>query len=144
MADERGRMPSMDRESNKHSPRVDEALAHDVDSLLHGSPEESRAQEGRLQEDPGVGPGRRFDDPVPGIDMTEAELQERAELSRHLAAAHFPAARDDLVVAAEGDHAPDDVLRALGQLPPEGTYENVQAVWQALGGHVEPPHTHQE
>ncbi len=137
-------MPSMDRESNKHSPRVDEALAHDVDSLLHGSPEESRAQEGRLQEDPEVGPGRRFDDPVPGMELTEAELAERAELSSHLAAARFPARRDELVAAAEGDHAPDHVVRALGQLSADDEYQTVQAVWKALGGHVEPPHTHPE
>ncbi|HSH59987.1 MAG TPA: DUF2795 domain-containing protein [Acidimicrobiales bacterium] len=134
----------MDRESNKHSPRVDEALAHDVDSLLHGSPEESRAQEGRLQEDPGVGPGRRFDDPVPGTGLTEADLQERAELSSHLAAAHFPARRDELVAAAREDHAPEDVVRALGELPPDEEYETVQAVWQALGGNVEPPHAHHD
>lgn len=144
MADQRCRMPSMDRESNKHSPRVDDALAHDVDSLLHGSPEESRAQEGRLQEDPEVGPGRRFDDAIPGMDMSEADVEERAELSRHLAAAHFPAGRDDLVVAAEGHHAPEDVIQRLRQLPTEPTYDTVQAVWQALGGHVEPPHNHQD
>jgi len=134
----------MDRESNKHSPRVDEALAHDVDSLLHGSPEESRAQEGRLQEDPEVGPGRRLDDLIPGVDMTEAELRERAELSRHVAAAHFPARRDELVAAAEGDHAPDEMMRALGELPADEEYQTVQAVWKALGGNVEPPHAHQE
>ncbi len=134
----------MDRESNKHSPRVDDALAHDLDSLLHGSPEESRAQEGRLQEDPEVGPGRRFEDPIPGVDLTEAEVQGRAELSRHLAGAHFPAERDALVAAAEGDHAPDEVIRALGELPADDEYETVQAVWKALGGNVEPPHAHQE
>jgi hypothetical protein len=132
----------MDRESSKHSPRVDEAMARDVDSLLHGSPEESRAQEWRLQEDPEVGPGRPSDEPIPGTDLTEAELQERAELSRHVAAAHFPARRDELVAAAEGDNAPDDVLQALGELPADEEYETVQAVWKALGGNVEPPHTY--
>ncbi len=144
MAGERGRMPSMDRESNKHSPRVDEALAHDVDSLLHGSPEESRAQEGRLQEDPEVGPGRRFDEALPGMELTDADVAERAELSRHLAAARFPAHRDELITVARQDHAPDDVMQALDQLPADQAFQNVQAVWRALGGHVEPPHTHPE
>ena len=134
----------MDRESNKHSARVDEALAHDVDSLLHGAPEESRAQEGRLQEDPAVGPGRRFDDPLPGVDITDADVEKRAELSRHLAGARFPARRDELLAAAEADHAPDDLIQALDELPPDEEYGAVQAVWQALGGRVEPPHTHQE
>ena len=134
----------MDRESNKHSPRVDDALAHDVDSLLHGAAEESRAQEGRLQEDPAVAPGRRFDEALPGMDLTDAEVEKRAELSRYVAAARFPARRDELLAAARDDHAPDDVMQALDQLPPGQAFENVQAVWQALGGHVEPPHAHRE
>ena len=119
-------------------------MANDVDSLLHGSPEESRSQEWRLQEDPGVGPGGPSDEPLPGMDLSEADVEERAELSRHVAAARFPAGREELLAAAEADHAPDDVLQALRQLPPEQTYETVQAVWQALGGHVEPPHSRQE
>jgi len=134
----------MDRESNKHSPRIDEAMARDVDSLLHGAPEESRAQEWRLQEDPVVGPGQPSDEPLPGMELSDAEVQERADLSRHVAAAHYPAERDELVAAAEDDHAPDDVIEALGHLPPGVAYDNVAAVWQALGGHVEPPHSHQE
>ncbi|MDP8975757.1 MAG: DUF2795 domain-containing protein [Actinomycetota bacterium] len=134
----------MDRESNKHSPRVDEALAHDVDSLLHGSAEESRAQEGRLQEDPAVAPGRRFDEAIPGMDLTDAEVEKRAELSRHLAAARFPAGRDELLAAARDDHAPDDLMQALHQLPADQAFETVQAVWQALGGNVEPPHAHHD
>jgi hypothetical protein len=134
----------MDRESNKHSPRVDDALAHDVDSLLHGAAEESRAQEGRLQEDPAVGPGRRFDEPFPGMELTDADVEKRTELSRHLAAARFPAGRDELIAAARDDHAPDDLMQALDQLPADQAFETVQAVWQALGGNVEPPHAHQE
>ena len=131
----------MERERDKHNPRIDEAMAHDVDSLLHGAAEESRSQEGRLQEDPGVAPGRRFDDVLPGVEMTDSEVERRAELSRHLAAAQFPAGRDELVAAAEDDHAPDDILASLRDLPAQGVYENVQAVWQALGGSVESPHT---
>jgi hypothetical protein len=133
----------MDRESNKHSPRVDDALAHDVDSLLHGAAEESRAQEGRLQEDPAVAPGRRFGDTVPGTELTEAEVELRTEISRHLAGARFPARREDLRAVATDDHAPDHVVQALAELPADEDFATVQAVWQALGGHVEPPHSHQ-
>jgi len=137
-------MAIMDRESNKHSPRVDDAMAHDVDSLVHGSPEESRSQEWRLQEDPDVGPGRPSDEPIPGTELTQAEVQERAELSRHLASAHFPAGRDELVATAEDANAPDDVVQTLRGLPAEEEYQTVQAVWKALGGNVEPPHAHRE
>lgn len=131
----------MERESDKHNPRVDEAMAHDVDSLLHGAPVESRAQEARLQEDPEVGPGRRLDEPRPGVEMSDADTERRAELSRHLAGVHFPARPHDLVAAAVEDHAPDEVVQALRALPSNQSYPTVQAVWQALGGPVEPPHT---
>ena len=134
----------MERESDKHSPRVDDAMARDVDSLLHGAAEESRSQEGRLQEDPAVGPGRRFDDVRPGTEMSDAEVEQRAELSRHLAAVQFPARRDDLLAAARADHAPDVIVEALRGLPADEAYETVQAVWQALGGNVEAPHTRSE
>ncbi len=133
----------MERESDKHSPRVDDAMAHDVESLLKGSPEESRAQEARLQEDPGVGPGRRFDiDDDNGLGIAEAEADERAELARHLASATFPAAKEDLLRAARSANAPDGIMGSLQALPEDEAYANVQGVWLALGGQVEKPHTH--
>ena len=134
----------MERETDKHSPRVDEAMTHDVESLLHGAAEESRAQEGRLQEDPAVSPGRRFDEAIPGIDITDADVEGRAELSRHLASTRFPAGREELVAATQDANAPAEVVAALRDLPADEVYENVQAVWQALGGNVEAPHTHPE
>ncbi len=132
----------MERETDKHSPRVDDAMAQDVESLLKGAPVESRAQESRLQEDPDVGPGRRFDvDHRPGLGISDSEADDRAELARHLAAAHFPAGRDELVAAAEASNAPDDVLGALRGLGAGEDFANVQAVWVALGGEAEQPHT---
>ena len=132
----------MERESDKHSPRVDDAMARDVESLLKGSPEESRAQEARLQEDAGVGPGRRFDvADQAGLGISESDADRRAELARHLAAATFPAVRDDLVAAAQSDHAPDELVGELRGLPAGEAYANVQHVWLALGGQGEKPHT---
>ena len=131
----------MPRETDKHNPRVDDAMAHDVESLTRGAPVESRAQEARLQEDPEVGPGRRADvEPPPGA-LSEAEADERAELSRHLATARFPAGRDELIAAAEGQGAPDPVLQDLRALPGGQAYPTVQAVWEALGGRTEDRHT---
>lgn len=132
----------MDPETDKHSPRVDEAMKHDVESLVKGAPVESRAQESRLQEDPGVGPGARHDVPDSagaGIPATAADL--RAEIARHLASVRFPATREDLVAAAEADAASPDVVRLLGELPPSQPYPTVQAVWTALGGESESSHT---
>ncbi len=132
----------MDPESDKHNPRVDEAMKHDVESLLKGAPVESRAQESRLQEDPDVGPGTRHDVPASsgaGIPVTAADL--RADIARHLASVSFPATREDLVAAAEADAAPPEVVRLLGDLPPGQPYPTVQAVWTALGGEAESSHT---
>lgn len=129
-------------ETTKHSPRVDDAMARDVESLLKGAPVESRSDEGRLQEDPAVGPGRRrADEDAPGLGVSEVAARRRADLARHLAAATFPAGRHALVAAAESDHAPADVVDRLRSLPAGDRYANVQAVWQALGGEVEDRHT---
>lgn len=133
----------MERDTDKHNPRLDDAMAHDVESLLKGAPVESRAQEARLQEDPGVGPGRRFDvDEVPGLGIPETQADQRAELARHLTTVRFPADRDQLVAAAQAANAPAELAEALRALAPGEEYANVQAVWLALGGEAEGPHTH--
>src|SRR5215211_1294805 len=45
----------MERQSNLHSPRVDEEMQHEVESLTRGSPVEARIEESRLMEDAGDG-----------------------------------------------------------------------------------------
>lgn len=132
----------MERDTDKHSPRVDDAMSHDVESLLRSTPEESRVREDRLQEDPDVGPGRspRAEE-KPGKGVSASTAYERAELAQHLAAVTFPARRDDLVEGAEGDHAPPPLVDALRSLPADEEHENVQSVWKALGGEVEGTHT---
>ncbi len=129
-------------QTSKHSPRIDDAINHDAASLLHGAPVESRSQEERLQEDPGVDAGIRPEArEASGLGIGEAEATERAELARHLAGAAFPARQQELVAAAEADHAPDSVLAALRRLPADEDFVNVQAVWTALGGPAEDSHT---
>jgi hypothetical protein len=123
----------MERMSDKHSPRVDETLAHEVESLTTGAPVESRSREERVKEDPAV-------DGLPTNPAARPELEEdraldaRAELARHLAGAHWPARAPELVAVAVADHAPDEVVDALRRLPADTEYLNVQAVWLDLGG----------
>lgn len=50
----------VERGSDKHSPRADEKLQKETQSLVQGSPIEARAEEFREQEGPGEG------EPVPG------------------------------------------------------------------------------
>jgi hypothetical protein len=50
----------MDRGSDKHSPRIDDEMERETQSMTQGSPIEARAQDSRLKEPP--------DDDTPGPD----------------------------------------------------------------------------
>ena len=131
----------MERGSDKHSPRIDEALDRDTRSLQQGAPVESRVEEFREQEGPGD------DQPTPdsrlsggrataaSLDLDDAEA--RADIARFLTPSVFPADREALLADAESNHATEVVLERLQALPGGREYENVQDVWGALGGTVE-------
>ena len=138
-----GIYPLVERASDKHSPRLDEQLKHDTQSLLQGSPVESRAEESREQEGPGEG------DPTPDARLTggrlvdspnwptDDQLEARAELARHLEPSVFPADREALQASAERQHAPGWILDSLTALPDGHSFETTEAVWEALGGSKE-------
>jgi hypothetical protein len=116
---------------------MDEALAHEAESMERGTPVEARSREDLVKEEDEVIPASTrpgFEDPL--------DTNRRAELARHLAAADWPATGDHLVSVAEADHASDDLLDALRRLPRDQRFETVEAVWEALGGRHEGHHTH--
>jgi len=131
----------LERGSDTHSPRVDEELDQETRSLQQGAPVESRVEEHREQEGPGE------DQPTPdarlrggrataaSLDLDDAEA--RAEIARFLNPTTFPADREALLADAEANQAPAGVRERLEALPTGRTYENVQAIWSALGGTVE-------
>ena len=132
----------MERSSDKHARRVDDELKQELRSLLKGSPVESRANEAREQEGPADGEptpdalisGQR---PSPSPDtLSHDEVEARAELARHLQPSAFPADRAALIESARVSRAPDELIDSLGGLP-EGTFDHLEAVWEALGGRVE-------
>jgi hypothetical protein len=131
----------VERGSDKHSPRVDEELAHETRSLQQGSPVESRVEEFREQEGPGDGqptPDARLAGgraTAASLDLDDAEA--RADIARFLTPSAFPADREALLADAQGNQAPEAVLERLQALPRGRSYENVQDVWGALGGTVE-------
>jgi len=131
-------MTKPQRDSSKHSPRLDDELKKEVGSLTHGAPAESHREEWREQEGAADGerePSSRTADPnALGPDDASA----RAELSRHLRLSAFPGDRAGLLAEAERNDAPPPVLDALGRLPEDETYATVYDVWEALGGKVEP------
>lgn len=109
----------MERMTDKHGPRMDDALEREVESLTEGAPVEARSAEGRRQED------------MP--DLARDPLDVRADLAASVAAATWPADRDTLVRTAQAEHAPEDVVALLDDLPHgDRRYENVQAVWDTV------------
>ncbi|HVE64323.1 MAG TPA: DUF2795 domain-containing protein [Mycobacteriales bacterium] len=76
------------------------------------------------------------DDGGPGLPHEAVEA--RSEIARHLRPSSFPADRATLLSVAREENAPGAVLGALERLPDGAeVYENLQAVWAALGGPVE-------
>lgn len=134
----------MERGSDKHSPRIDDGLAHDTRPLTQGAPMESRADEAREQE------GAADDEPTTDallagnlraeqagdalLDHDDAELRSR--IASSLRPSIWPADRETLVACAEENHATPDVLEYLRRLP-DGTFTHTEAVWEAVGGPVE-------
>lgn len=132
----------MPRGSDKHSPRIDDNIAHDVRPLTQANPAEARADEGRHQE--GAGDDEPTTDALltgdlaPGGDnvLGHDEVEDRARLAAVLKPSIWPADRQALVACAQEGNAPPDLLDRLSQLP-DGTYSHTEAVWEALGGRVE-------
>jgi hypothetical protein len=129
------------RRSTKHTPRIDDEMQHDVRSLIEGNPVESRSQEQRLQEDPGLHAATR-----PGTDrvadqVSESEIELRAELARSLKPSVFPGDRDRLLEAALDQQAPDDIVELIRRLPEGVVFDHFESAWEALGGHTERGHT---
>ena len=64
------------------------------------------------------------------------QVESRALLAANIERGVFPATRDDLLESARRIGAPAEVKQALAGLP-DGTFEHLEAVWEALGGDVE-------
>jgi hypothetical protein len=130
----------MERGSSKHGPRLDEELDHDTRSLQQGSPVESRAEEERLQEgdgETGPTPDEILETAGTDPDVDLAAVEARSQLARWLRPSAFPADRGGLLDAARGEQAPETIIEALERLPDGVTYDNVEQVWEALGGQPE-------
>jgi Protein of unknown function (DUF2795) len=127
----------MERASDKHAQRLDDAMAADTRSMTQGAPIEARERDDRLQEG-GEGPEgvTRLRGPNAGADpgLGLDERDGRSELARHLRPSAFPGDREALVAVALDENAPGAVLDALRALPDGMVFENVEAAWEALGG----------
>jgi hypothetical protein len=129
----------MERQSDKHSPRVDEEMKRQVAPLTNGTAE-TRAQEARQPEPPADG------EPMPDevvsarggpASLTHDEIELRQELARFLDTTIWPATREEIIDNASAHHATEVAIAHLKRLP-ERTYPGFPDVWEAISGHNEP------
>ena len=127
----------MERGSDKHGPRLDEALGSEVAALRRGAPVESRAQPGREKEGPADGeptPDALLSSAAdPGTAPAHDEIEGRAELARQLKPSVFPARPLELAEALREENGPPSLVSALADLP-DRVYDNVAQVWAEMTG----------
>jgi hypothetical protein len=130
----------MQRGSDKHGPRLDEAMSGEVRGLTQAG-HDVRAEDwlspepfGEDQERPPVPDGALAGGTPEG--MSRSDLDDRAELANLLGKEIWPA---DAVVIKERvreSNGPDRLRDLVASLP-QGTYENTADVWAALTGERE-------
>jgi len=132
----------MERGSDKHSARMDDALEAEVNLMMRAG-RETRAQDwntaepsGEDQPDVDLAPNATLHGGVPE-GMTDRDVEERAQLAASLGKEVYPAGSEALIAKAQEMNAPDVVLDLLQRLPRSAVFNNVQEVWQALQGGTE-------
>lgn len=126
------RVVKSQRKGGAKSPRVDEELQRETESLVRGAPVESRVEEGRLKEDAGEDEFAPSGYPVPPGELGADDVDARRELSRHLRSSAFPADRTRLLAEAIENHAPPPIVAVLERLRADVTYHTVHEVWVAI------------
>jgi hypothetical protein len=124
----------MERGSSKHSPRLDDELEHEAQSITRsGQPphteewrETEPLDEGHLTLPPDHEPGTP-------AGMTPADVDRRSDLARYLTRGDFPADRDALLGFLDRSGAPDDVTDAIRRLPGGRRFAAFGDVVRALG-----------
>jgi hypothetical protein len=129
----------IERGSDKHGPRLDEAMEQEVEGLVRGEgpthAEEWKDPEPAGEDQPEVVAGEgREGGPPPG--MSEAEVDLRSELAARLRRTDFPTDVSGLLDQLIEDNAPDRLRELVRRLPTGRVYGSLGEVWQALGfGH---------
>lgn len=129
----------MERGSDKHGPRQDDALAEEVAGVVHAGrsshAEEWREEEPSGEDQPDVdrAPGTELHGGTPE-GMTEADVAVRSELAQVLGRAVFPADAATLERHAAEQGAREQIVALLRDLPAGRSYGTVAEVWEAAGG----------
>lgn len=132
----------MERGSDRHGPRLDDAQKHEVEGLLR-SGHSTHAEEwkdpepaGEDQPEPDLAPDVTLAGGVPD-GMTTADIEGRAQLATHLGHSGWPMVREQIIERLVDDHATDVMVDLVRRLPSGRTFGNVNEVWETLGGNVE-------
>ena len=132
----------MERGSDKHSARMDDALGAEVEGMMR-SGRETRGEQwnsaepsGEDQPDVDLSPDGTLAGGVPD-GMTELDVEQRSEIAGYLGKEVWPAGSHALVAKASELGAPDAVIDQLRRLPDTAVFDNLQDVWQALQGGTE-------
>ena len=133
----------MERGSDKHSARMDDALEAEVRGMMtagretRGEDWNSAEPSGEDQPDVDRVPDGTLAGGVPD-GMTELDVEQRSEIATALGKEVWPADAEALLVKAAETNATERVLDQLRRLPAGRSYGNLQEVWAELsGGHVE-------
>jgi hypothetical protein len=131
----------MQRGSDKHGARADDALSAEVRGMTHAGHdvrgEEWRSPEPFAEDQPMPSPAP--DGTVSGgtpEGMTRSDLDDRAELANLLGKEIWPAPAPVIKERVRESNGPDRLRELVSSLP-QGTYENVAEVWAALTGERE-------
>lgn len=129
----------MDRGSDKHGPRLDEAMAGETEGLVrsghqtHAEPDRQAEPSGEDQPDVDLDPAGTLTGGTPD-GMTSDDVEGRSELATYLPRSIFPALGQTLLEAAVANEAPDQVLDLLRGLPTGREYVTLEEAWEATGG----------
>lgn len=132
--------------SDKHGPVQDDNLKRETEDLERAG-REPRMDEGREQEPAGEDQPEPDYDPAGNttggapVGMNAGDVQWRSELARFLEHRAFPGVRERLMESARDGNAPDNVVDVLKGLPAGREFQNIQEVWETLGGGVESERT---
>ena len=131
----------MERGSDKHSARMDDALEAEVSGLIragHDNRADWNSPEPSGEDQPDVDLVPNGTQAGGGPDgMTEQDVERRSELAQYLVRV-WPATSEQVLAVALENDAPDAVASTLRHLPPGQSFANLQELWATIsGGHVE-------
>jgi hypothetical protein len=126
----------MDRGSSKHSPRLDEQMAEEVEGTVQGIAG-ARAEEWKMAEPSGEDQPQTTVAPDDGYGLGEPagvgnpDAEDLSRFATYIGRSALPGNRAALEESARELEAPDDVLDRLRRLPGDTTYQTVTEVWRA-------------